>query len=129
MSLGYIVILGAIAFGLYFVISAPQRRVTRNSDQADNYLALGGQALLVNDLDRASSNFSSALYAARQANHPLWIAEAYYGLSQVAAKRGDYKSAHEHICQALTQESALADGFDNYISLLKRVKEEYADRM
>lgn len=129
MSLATIFILVVVVFAFYFVTTSPQRRVERESNKADQHIALGGQALLVNDLDRAYSHYQTALYAARSANHPLWYAEACYGLSKVSAHRGDYKSAVSHIDEALTQEQALANGFANYISLLKRVKEEYQAKL
>ncbi|MBL0185970.1 MAG: hypothetical protein IPP97_09585 [Candidatus Obscuribacter sp.] len=129
MSLGTIIILLIVVFGLYHVVTAPQRRVSRDSNIADDNLALGGQALLVNDLARAERHFYTALSAARSANHPLWFAEANYGLAQVAAKRGDYANAVSYIDQALSKEHELGDGFDNYVSLLKRIKEEYQDKL
>lgn len=129
MSLTTVFILLIVVCALYLAATAPQRRVQRDTSKADQHLALGGQALLVNDLDAAYSHYQTALYAARAANHPLWYAEACYGLSQVSAHRGDYRSAVGHIDNALTQEQALASGFANYISLLKRVKEEYQSKL
>lgn len=129
MSFGTIIILFVVVFSIYLAITAPQRRVISDGNKADQHLALGGQALLVNDLARAQLHFFTALSAARNANHPLWFAEANYGLAQVAAKRGAYTNAIAYIDQALSKEHELGDGFGNYVSVLKRVKEEYQDKL
>ncbi len=87
-----LVLLGGCVIML-LALQSPQRRSQAQADSADQHLRQAGSHLLRNELDQAHAHFQSALYQARQAGAVLYEAEAFYGMAEVAEKKGDFQSA------------------------------------
>jgi len=112
---------------MLLALQAPQRRSQAQADQADSadqHLRQAGSHLLRNELDQAHAHFQSALYQARQAGAVLYEAEAFYGMAEVAEKKGDFQSALAQMKAAQALKPQLEPYKPNFTSLIDRRVEE-----
>ncbi|MBX3152113.1 hypothetical protein KF728_18285 [Candidatus Obscuribacterales bacterium] len=99
----------------------------RNQERADARIAESNSLLMRGKLIEAEAGFREAFQLAVGA--PLLMSEACWGLSEVCKKRGDWKSALQHIDTALSFAPEWRDYKPNYESYLKRDREEIAAKL